>query len=139
MIAVDNVIINGENLGEIVCSIYSKDCKSKVEFKNGKPTLNFDVTLTLHLLAQNKIIKQWEKNGRESNEVILPVITAFEEKIKSIIKSGVEKTKELDCDSFLIENKFYRFKSKEYKQYKKSNADFLKDVEVSVSAKVSFK
>lgn len=139
LIAVDNVVINGENLGEIICSIYSKKCKKRVEFVDDKPIIYYDVSITLNLLAQNKIIREWEKNGRDSNEVIEPVINAFEEKVTSIILSGIEKSKALSCDSFLIENAFYRFKCMEYKKVKKDTDNFFKDVDVKVRTKVSFK
>lgn len=139
MITLENVVINGEDQGDIECSIYSKSCKKKVDFVNEKPIIRYEISVTLHLLAQNKIIKQWEKNGRNSQEVIQPVISAFEEKIKTAVNEAVEKCKEVDCDSFLIENEFYRFKNKEYKEYKSKNGTFFKDVKIEVVPTVSFK
>ena len=139
VIAIDNIVINGKEQGNITCSVYSKNCKKKAYFKDGKPVICYDVSVTLQIIAQNKIIKQWEKNGRNSDEVINPVISAFEEKIKDAVKSAILKTKDLDCDSFLIENEFYRFCNKEYKEYKKGKENFLQDVEIEVNTKVTFK
>lgn len=138
VITLDNLVIKGENLGKIICSVYNKSSKRKVYFNNGEPIAQFSVKVILQFLDQHKIIEKWQDYDGKI-DVTTPLLSQFEQDVKAKIEQALQKCKENDVDVFQIENDFYRFCSREYKQYKSTHPDFLSNVKTRVNVTVTFK
>ncbi len=138
LMVLDDFSVDGYHLGRIECLVYSSKFKHKSYFDKDVPVFDINIEVTLQFQDQHKIIRVWQQNGKNDEDVINPLIKAFEEKIKSDVISAFNYSQSISADIFAVKTEFYRYHNSRYKQIQKSG-DILDLVKPTVSVKVSFK
>lgn len=137
LFVLDNLVLNGQDLGRIDCWIYSSKNKLKVDMVDDQPIAKFDINVVLQFQDQHKIIRAWKQSGKEENKITEPLLSSFQDKIKKAVLNAFTKSQELNVDIFSIKTEFYRHYSTVLDQINKD--DFLKKVQPQINVKVSFK
>ncbi|MBO5224139.1 MAG: hypothetical protein J6C23_06490 [Clostridia bacterium] len=138
LLVIDNLEIDGTEMGRIDCWVYSSSFSNQAVFVNGVPVFGIKIEVILQFQDQHKIIRAWQKNGYKEEEVITPIIKGFEEKIKSAVLSAYEKAKTVNADIFNVKTEFSRYHCNDYKKIQKTDDVFLLS-KPKVEVKVSFK
>ena len=138
LLVLDEFSADGFDLGRIDCWVYASKNKKTVYFDNGTPIFNVSIDVTLQFQDQHKIIRAWQRNGKREEDIINPLIKAFEEKIKANVISAFEKSQSMGADIFSVRTEFSRYHYNRYKQIQK-NGDIFVLAKPRVSVKVAFK
>ena len=138
LIVLDDLMVEGVNLGRIECWIYSSKNNIKSYFDNGVPVFSINIDVTLQFQDQHKIIRVWQNNGKREEKIIEPIIKAFEEKIANSVASAFNYAKQVNADVFSVKTEFSRYHNKRYKEIEK-NADIFQISIPKVNVKVAFK
>ena len=138
LIVLENFSASGFNLGRIDCWVYSSNFKHKTYFDSDTPVFEIKIEVTLQFQDQHKIIRAWQKNGKEEEDIINPLIKAFEEKIKANVLSAYNHAKTVNADIFAVNTEFSRFHNSRFVKMQK-HSDVFQLSEPKVQVKVAFK
>lgn len=105
---------------DITLEVVGKQTKTRPYFKDGVPhyKVNIEVDFTLRELNQESMEKNEIKSIRK---FLTPELDLrIREQLKEYIYNFIAKCKQHDADAVKVENEFYKYKTKEYMQYKNS-------------------
>ncbi|MBQ7880557.1 MAG: hypothetical protein IJ358_01780 [Clostridia bacterium] len=135
----ENVNSNTFKDARLVLDLTNKEMEYKLSFKDGKPTIKYDIELYILI---DEIIESGKTENLLHTEnwfVDDSVINGLTNKIVENLEVVVSKLQDENIDMIEVYDKFYKFKNKKFTKYLNSlenKEDFLKDVEFEYKIKI---
>ncbi len=138
LVTLDNLVVEGKEVGEIYCQLLDKEYKLKTKIKDGKPQAIIEIDALLAFEDRYKISNLFRYDKISEGVIDEALRKQFAASIKNELTLAVSKMKENECDAIGVKENLYRHHGKDYKDKNLSQVDFSV-VPVEIKVKVRFK
>ena len=123
----------------IMCEISKKKLKPKVYFSEGKPVCELNLKVVIRIMEINKENIEMDEVFSQGVVVTDTLKNKIKDKIKLDMENAIKISKEKEFDIINVYNNFYKFKTKEFKNYLenlKEGEYYLKNIDFKINIEV---
>lgn len=128
--------IGGVNIGTLSGTVTKCGFKVETEITDGRPKARLKAEVTLKATDRERV----NAVAIEKDLTYAQLDEAFRENFSRVVKNDIEKAYSesclVDCDIFEIEQKLYRFHTKDYKKFMETGKNLLAECETEISVKI---
>lgn len=130
-------VLSGVNVGTLSASVTKCGFSVDTSIKDGIPSARLKVSVSLKATDRERV----NAVAMQKNLTYAQLDDAFRENFSKVVESEVrkayEEAKSFDCDVFEIEQKLYRFHTKDYKKFVETGKSLLEECNTEITAEIT--
>ena len=136
VLACTDFYIDGINVGTVSAETAGSDVKVDAFFDGDIPVARLKASLTIRSADRERINAVAAAHNLSEKQIDEAYKKNFGEIVKSDVEKAFSEAKALQCDVFEIEQKLYRFHTRDYKRFIKEGGSVTDECRVGISAEI---